>query len=548
MNCRAHAASICERIQSLYKDILLKFIMLQRLFFRIPPLFWVSLFLIGTILYVWRLQQPQPLLETDAESARLQCVSYSPYYKPGMNPLLSDTFVDPLQIEQDLQALSKVTGCVRTYSISQGMDYVPKAAQKLGMKVLLGAWVGWIDADNMKQLEMAVQQANQYPDTVRGIVVGNEVLLRGEQSEARMHEYLQWVKARTKAPITYADVWEFWLKYPTLEQEVDFVTVHILPYWEDKPVAVEQAVMHTASVMGHLGTVFKKPLLIGETGWPSQGRQRFYASASVVNQARYVREFLHAAKQTGWQYNIIEAFDQPWKRELEGTVGGFWGIFDVDLKPKFNLNGPVAERADGWLPYGIALGLAVVAAGWGQYRKLSLCQKGLLAAIAACTGLHAYLQVDYVQLAARNAGEYAMLAGFLLLGYVLVILQVRQWLGLAAKKCLEQGVLGLFALGLLLTSAALAVNGRYLNFPFILAWLPLLSLLITLLTKAPQAAAQPSTPQTWLAIVMVLMAANMAVAVAMTETGNVTAWWWAAVCGLALFVLPARNMQLRQQA
>ncbi|SDK38562.1 Exo-beta-1,3-glucanase, GH17 family [Methylophilus rhizosphaerae] len=524
--------------------------MLQRLFFRIPPLFWVSLFLIGSILYVWRLQQPQPLIEVDTEAAKLQCVSYSPYYKPGMSPLVSDTFVDPLQIEQDLQALSKVTSCVRTYALSQGMDYVPKAAHKLGMKVLLGVWIGWVDADNMKQLELAVQQANQYADTVRGIVVGNEVLLRGEQPEARMHEYLQWVKARTKAPVTYADVWEFWLKHPTLEQEVDFVTVHILPYWEDKPVAVEQAVMHTASVMGHLGTVFKKPLLIGETGWPSQGRQRFYASASVVNQARYMREFLHAAKQTGWQYNIIEAFDQPWKRELEGTVGGFWGVFDTDLQPKFSLQGPVAERADGWLPYGIALVLAALAAGWGQYRKLSLCQKSLLAVIAACVGLHAYLQADYVQLAARNTGEYALLAGFVLLGYGLVIAQVRQWLGLAANTCLEQGMLGLFALGLLLTSAGLAVNGRYLDFPLILAWLPLLSILISLLTRAPQQTAQSASEQTtgWLMIVMVLMAANMAVTVAMMETGNVTAWWWAAVCGLALFVLPAKSMQLRQQA
>ena len=523
--------------------------MLQRLFLRIPPLFWVSLFLLGTIFYIWRLQQPQPLVEVGADASHLQCVSYAPYYKPGMNPTISDTFVDPVQIEHDLQVLSKVTGCVRTYSLSQGMDYVPKAAQKLGMKVLLGAWIGWVDAENMKELELAVQQANRYADTVRGIVVGNEVLLRGEQPEARMHEYLQWVKERTKMPVTYADVWEFWLKYPTLEQDVDFVTVHILPYWEDKPVAVEQAVMHTASVMGHLGTVFKKPLLIGETGWPSQGRQRFYASASVVNQARYIREFLQAVKQTNWQYNIIEAVDQPWKRELEGTVGGFWGIFDVDLQPKFNLQGPVAERADGLLPYGIALVLAVLAAGWGQYRKCSGGQKSLLAVIAACVGLHAYLQAEYVQLAARNMAEYAVLAGFVLLGYGLVILQLRQWLGLTARTCLERGMLCFFAFALLLTSAGLAINGRYLDFPLILAWLPLVSILISLLTGRSQEASSSygQQPAGWLVIVMVFMAANMAVAVAMMEPGNVTAWWWVAVCGLALFALPARSMQLRQK-
>ncbi len=524
--------------------------MVQRSFFRIPALFWASLFLIGTLIYIWRLQQPQPLIEVPSDVLPLQCVSYAPYYKPGMNPTLKGTFVDPLQIEQDLQALSKVTKCVRTYSVSQGLDYVPKAAQKYGMQVILGAWVGWVDADNMKELELAVQQANQYPDTVRGLVVGNEVLLRGEQTEAKMHEYLQWAKQRTKVPLTYADVWEFWLKYPTLEQEVDFVTVHILPYWEDKPVAIDQAVAHTASVMGHLGTVFKKPLLIGETGWPSQGRQRFRAKPSVVNQVLYVRGFLQAAKQTGWQYNIIEAMDQPWKRELEGTVGGFWGIFNDQLQPKFNLQGPVSERSDGWVPYIIALVLAAGGVGWGFHKQLPNSQKTLLGVVAAGLGLHGFLQVDYVQLAARNTLEFAALGGFILLGWALVLLQLRHWLGLTPKSCIEQCLLRLFAIGLFLTSAGLAFNGRYLDFPLILSWLPLIALLISLLTvEEPDATFAPG-PQTgiWFTVVMVLLAANLSVAVAMMEPGNLTAWWWSAVCGLALFVLPAKSMQLGHKA
>ncbi|WP_029146677.1 hypothetical protein [Methylophilus sp. 5] len=522
--------------------------MLQRLLSRISPIVWLTLFLLGSMFYVWRLQQPQALVEVAAEALPLQCVSYAPYYKPGMNPTIKDSFVDPLQIEQDLQALSKVTRCVRTYSVGQGLDYVPKAAQKLGMKVIVGVWIGWVDALNKAELQLAVQQANQYPDTVRGLVVGNEVLLRGEQTEPKMHEYLQWAKANTKAPVTYADVWEFWLKHPTLEQDVDFVTVHILPYWEDKPVAIEQAVAHTASVMGHLGTVFKKPILIGETGWPSQGRQRFWSKPGAINQARYMREFLQAAQVNHWQYNVIEAVDQPWKRELEGTVGGFWGVLNTDLQAKFNLQGPVAERTDGFKPYVLALVLAVAAAAWGQYKRVPVNQMVLLALTGGVVGLHAYLQVGYVQLAARNSGEYAMLGGLVLLGWALVLLQLRPWLGLVAKPCIEQSLLRLLALAFLLTSAGLAIQGRYLDFPLILVCLPLVMITIAIITAPVREAAQAAIHAIgiWLTAVMVLIAANMAIAVAMTEPGNVMAWWWCAACGLALFVLPAKSVQLSQ--
>lgn len=521
-------------------------IILHRLLSRISPLVWLTLFLIGSIYYVWRLQQPQVLIDAASDTLPLQCVSYAPYYKSGMNPTIKETFVDPLQIEQDLQALSKVTKCIRTYSVSQGLDYVPKAAQKLGMKVILGVWIGWVDDLNMKELQLAVQQANQYPDTVRGLVVGNEVLLRGEQSEPKMHEYLQWAKANTKAPITYADVWEFWLKHPTMEQDVDFVTVHILPYWEDKPVAIEQAVAHTASVMGHLGTVFKKPILIGETGWPSQGRQRFWSKPSAINQALYMRGFLNAAKQNNWQYNVIEAVDQPWKRELEGTVGGYWGVLDTDLQPKFSLQGSMSERSDGFKPYLVALVLAALAAVWGHYVQLPARHKVLLAFTGLTVGLHAYLQVNYVQMAARNTVEYTMLGGLVLLGWALAWLQVRQWLGLNVYTSVERSLLRLLALAFLLTSAGLAINGRYLDFPLILVCLPLVLITISLMSTTVREEPGATFNQTnfWLTAVMGLMAANMAVAVAMMEPGNIMAWWWCGACGLALFVLPARSLQL----
>jgi glucan 1,3-beta-glucosidase len=72
-----------------------------------------------------------------------------------------------------------------------------------------------------------------------------------------------------------------------------------------------------------------KEILIGETGWPSEGRMREGALPSRTSQARVVSEILDLAKREGFRVNLIEAYDQPWKRQLEGTVGGYWGLFDA---------------------------------------------------------------------------------------------------------------------------------------------------------------------------------------------------------------------------
>ncbi|MGQ2966607.1 MAG: hypothetical protein ACT6QL_12370, partial [Methylophilus sp.] len=187
---------------------------------------------------------------------------------------------------------------------------------------------------------------------------------------------------------------------------------------------------------------------------------------------------------------------------------------------------------------------------YGIHKKLPASQKVLLGVVAATLALHGYLQVDYVQLAARNPLEFAALGGFVLLGWGLLLLQLRHWLGLAPRSCVEQCLLRLFAIGLFVTSAGLAFNGRYLDFPLILSWLPLVGLLISVLSIRQPEAASAQLQQTgiWFTVVMVLLAANLSVAVAMMEPGNLTAWWWTLVCGLALFVLPAKSMQVAHKA
>ena len=62
------------------------------------------------------------------------------------------------------------------------------------------------------------------------------------------------------------------------------------------------------------------------------------------------RQWMNAADREKIDYNLIEGFDQPWKRRLEGAMGAGWGVLGSDGLAKFALDGPVAARAGGLAP------------------------------------------------------------------------------------------------------------------------------------------------------------------------------------------------------
>jgi glucan 1,3-beta-glucosidase len=277
----------------------------------------------------WWLATPITLARAPIDpNAKLLCVSYAPF-RDDQTPLVTTTHIAPEQIADDLAQLAKITDCVRTYSIENGLDQVPALAAKVGLKVIQGIWLGSNRLKNLAQISTAVNLTKEYPGTITALVVGNEVLLRGEMTTSDLAANIRSVKAQVRVPVTYADVWEYWLRNREVYDAVDFVTIHILPYWEDMPIRAKFAAVHVDSIRKRMAVAFPgKEILIGETGWPSAGRMREGALPSRTNQARIVSEILTLAKQEGFRVNLIEAYDQPWKRQLEGTVGGFWGLFD----------------------------------------------------------------------------------------------------------------------------------------------------------------------------------------------------------------------------
>jgi exo-beta-1,3-glucanase (GH17 family) len=284
---------------------------------------------------------PSPL----ASGGKLYCVSYAPF-RDSQDPLVPGTMVSPEQIDQDLALLSRYTDCIRTYSDANGLDQIPAIAQRHGLKMLMGLWLANSTAINRQQIATAIDLAKKYPDVIRAVVVGNEVLLRGELSATDLGAIIREVKSQVSMPVTYADVWEFWLRYSDLQNAVDFVTIHILPYWEDFPLPASAAAAHVEDIRKKVAAAIpNKEIVIGEIGWPSAGRMREAARPSPSNQARVISETLELAQRENFRVNVIEAFDQPWKRALEGSTGRYWGIFDrATQAPKFSFGGAVSDH------------------------------------------------------------------------------------------------------------------------------------------------------------------------------------------------------------
>ena len=290
-------------------------------------------------------------------------VSFAPY-RFGESPIDHD-YPTPEEIDSDLASLKGVAQGIRTYTAREGMDVVPEMAAKYGLDVIHSAWLGPHKDKNDLDVAALISSANAHPDAIKRVIVGNEVLLRKDLPVDQLIAYIRKVKAAVKQPVSYADVWAFWLKYPEVANEVDFITIHILPYWEDEPVGVEDAAKHLVETYRIIQNAFPgKPILIGESGWPTRGRQRGPASASVEDAARYVRALALVAKQNGFDYNLVEAFDQPWKAVLEGTVGANWGVVDSHRRVKYGMSGPVQENRDWQWQCGLSVLLGLAAGLW----------------------------------------------------------------------------------------------------------------------------------------------------------------------------------------
>jgi len=281
----------------------------------------------------------------------IQSVSFSPFRAEQdpvaveKNPQLEEEKLPSAEeIERDLQLLAGKVETVRTYSTLEGLDRVPELAAKYGLKSLPGAWLDDRLGKNEVEIERIIKIARDNPNVDR-IMVGNENLTLGRMSAEQLIRYIRRVRAAVpdRVKVSTAEGWHVWLAYPDLAREVDFITIHTLPYWERQDV--DAALGFIKEKMGAVKDAYPdKHIFIGEVGWPSAGKSFGDAEPSLVNQALFLRHFLNWAHEENLDYNVVEAFDQPWKWQLEGgPVEKHWGLYTVERLPKFNWIGPVIE-------------------------------------------------------------------------------------------------------------------------------------------------------------------------------------------------------------
>jgi exo-beta-1,3-glucanase (GH17 family)/cellulose synthase/poly-beta-1,6-N-acetylglucosamine synthase-like glycosyltransferase len=263
--------------------------------------------------------------------------SFSPF-RQGQNPQTA-TYPSDAEMRADLELLTKQTDNIRTYSVDGSLANIPQLAEELGLRVTLGVWISPDLQRNEREIAKAIEIANSSRSVVR-VVVGNEALFRNEIEPEALIAYLDRVRAAVKVPVTTSEQWHIWEEHPQLAEHVDLIAAHVLPYWEFVPM--EDSTQFVLDRARDLKKLFpKKPLLLSEVGWPSNGRMRGGADASPADQAIYLRTLVNTLNSKGYNYFVIEAFDQPWKSSDEGSVGAYWGVYDLDRQAKFNFEGPV---------------------------------------------------------------------------------------------------------------------------------------------------------------------------------------------------------------
>ena len=311
------------------------------------------------------------------------------------------------QIRKDLKAIAPYTNAVRTYSSTGGLELVPDIAAEFGLRVTLGVWIDKNEARNEREIKSALELARRHSN-VNAIVVGNETTLRREKTVDELVALIKRVKRQSPVPVTTGETWDVWLEHQAdpakdpdykykdgykLAAAVDFIAAHVLPYWDG--VTAEQAADHTVEIYRKLRRAHEgKHVMIAEFGHPSAGYNRRTAEPGRAEQARVIREFVSRANALGIDYNVIEAYDQPWKT-FEGSVGAYWGLFDTTRTPKFDWVGPISNPNHGKLAaIAVASGLLVSLPILG-IAGATLAQAALLAFASHVVGAWAATVFDF---------------------------------------------------------------------------------------------------------------------------------------------------------
>jgi len=314
------------------------------------------------------------------------------------------------QLTDDLKILSAMNiKVLRTYNVHhteaanllKAIRELKKANPNFEMYVMLGAWIdcknSWTASQlirnedserNPIEIAEAVRLANQYPEIVKIISVGNEAMVKwawGYYVEPNI--ILKWVnhlqdlkkegKLSKELWITSSDNFASWggggKEYHTedlnkLIKAVDYVSMHTYPmhdthynpvFWgvleNEKQLserekidaamirAREYAVSQYTNVVSYMKSIgVDKPVHIGETGWTS-GDTNLYGNegskaTDEYKEAVYYKLMRDWTNKEGISCFYFEAFDEQWKDSTNpsGSENHF-GLFNLQGQAKYAL-------------------------------------------------------------------------------------------------------------------------------------------------------------------------------------------------------------------
>ncbi len=247
----------------------------------------------------------------------------------------------------------------------------------VNMKVMLGIWISGphqaFGGANEAAIRTAVGWAtDDYKDQIVAISVGNETMVDWNTfgwstPPADIAYYVSYVRDQVHQPVTVNDNWEAWsLKNEDpndqhdhykdvhkVAEAVDFISLHSYPIadapwdlWDWQEPSGPDAAANTMdrafdrleenyndARTALIGIGIDKPIVIGETGWKSQGTT--LPLSHGVNQELYYKKIESWIGRTTDNSKpatafFFEAFDEPWKRDDDD-----WGLFNVDREAKY---------------------------------------------------------------------------------------------------------------------------------------------------------------------------------------------------------------------